>query len=223
MARVEQIPTENLKHVLEVRKAATELTDAAKQATTQAKLAELEFRIDLQQVYINNGLLGSCVVDIFSGNVRWPEDDTTEGRVELLSKDKLERVQASHSKLSELTKAAENALTNAKLADLEFRVELQQIYINNGLSGSCVVDVFTGAVRWQDPPVAPVAQVAETPKKVRTYRKRAAVEPVLTPAQSVVHEIAAALEAADVTDTADVAEDEAADVAEDEAEDEEQE
>jgi uncharacterized coiled-coil protein SlyX len=212
MARVEQIPTENLKHVPETRKTVTELTEAANQATTHAKLAELEFRVELQQVYINNGLSGSCVVDIFAGNVRWPENDTTEGRVELLSKDKLERVQAAHAKLSELTKTAESAVTKARLAELEFRVELQQIYIDNGLNGGCVVDVFTGAVKWQDPPatVAAPAQPVETPKKVRTYRRRATnVEPVVTPAQSVVHEIAAALEAADVTDTADVAEDEA--------------
>ena len=162
MARVEQIPMEKLQHVLEARKSVAELTETANQAATQAKLAELEFRIELQQVYLNNSLFGGCAIDIFTGAVKWPEDVPTDGKLEVLSKESLERVQTARSHLADLTKAADTAVTKAKMAELEFRIELQQIYIDNGLNSSCVVDVFTGAVKWSDPVVAPVSP---TPKE----------------------------------------------------------
>src|SRR5271157_1369150 len=98
-------------------------------------------------------------------------------RIEQIPSEKLANVIKASSKVTELTKEAEQAVLQARLADLEFRVEIQQVYLNNGLSAQCVLNIHTGKVKWPEPEVTEVAPVVtETPKKVRAYRKRAQAE-----------------------------------------------
>ena len=63
-----------------------------------------------------------------------------------INKDELEPVATARTKAVEAAQAAEKALKDARLADLEFKVQIQQLYLSNGLDVNCRVDLFSGVV-----------------------------------------------------------------------------
>jgi hypothetical protein len=93
-------------------------------------------------------------------------------KVSQISKEDLKPVVAAREKAMDVAKIAEQAMKDARLAELEFKVEIQQLYIAKGLDMNCRVDVSTGAVSW--PEEKPEAKVetpeTPTPKKVAYFQ-----------------------------------------------------
>lgn len=65
-----------------------------------------------------------------------------------ISKEELEPIITARGKALEAAKIADNALKDARLADLEFKVQIQQLYLAKGLDSNCQVDISNGAVAW---------------------------------------------------------------------------
>jgi hypothetical protein len=70
-----QIDKEELVPVINARTKAIEAATIAEKAVNNAKMADMEFKLSIQQLYIEKGLLQGCRVDITTGGVAWPEDD----------------------------------------------------------------------------------------------------------------------------------------------------
>jgi hypothetical protein len=64
-------------------------------------------------------------------------------------------------------------MKNARLAELEFKVQIQQLYLEKGLDANCRVDITTGAVTWpEDLPAEEQGETKEAaPKKKRASKK----------------------------------------------------
>lgn len=75
--KVTQISNEALQPVITARAKAVDLAQAAEQAMKDARLAELEFKVQIQQLYLEKQLDQNCRVDINTGEVTWPEESTT--------------------------------------------------------------------------------------------------------------------------------------------------
>jgi hypothetical protein len=88
-------------------------------------------------------------------------------KVTEISKEALQPVVAARSKAVDLAKAAEDAMKDARLAEMEFKVQIQQLYLEKGLHPDCRVDITNGNVTW--PEQKP--EVVESPKK-RTSKKK---------------------------------------------------
>lgn len=91
-------------------------------------------------------------------------------RITQISKEELEPVVVARGKALEAAQTADKTLKDARLAELEFKVQVQQLYLAKGLDANCRVDISTGAIAWPDESVpqddqAPPEQ--ETPKKKR--------------------------------------------------------
>lgn len=71
-------------------------------------------------------------------------------RVTQISKEDMEPVVAARAKAMEAAGVAEKALKDARLAELEFKVQIQQLYLVKGLDPNCRVDISNGAVAWPD-------------------------------------------------------------------------
>jgi hypothetical protein len=89
-------------------------------------------------------------------------------KVTEISKGALQPVVVARSKAVDLAKAAEDAMKDARLAEMEFKVQIQQLYLENGLHQNCRVDITTGKVSWPEPE----PEVEETPKKKRVPKKK---------------------------------------------------
>lgn len=87
-----------------------------------------------------------------------------------ISKEDLEPVVTARSKAIDLATAAEKSMKDARLAELEFKVSIQQLYLQNGLAADCRVDIASGQVTWPEEPVA------ETTAEEKPKRKRAPKE-----------------------------------------------
>lgn len=89
-----------------------------------------------------------------------------------ISKEALQPVVDARTKAVDLAKVAEDAMKDARLAEMEFKVQIQQLYLENGLHQDCRVDINSGVVTW------PEEKVEETPapKKKRAPKKQAEVE-----------------------------------------------
>jgi hypothetical protein len=71
-------------------------------------------------------------------------------RITQISKKDMEPVLAIRAKAMEAAGIAEKALKDARLAELEFKVQIQQLYLVNGLDPNCRLDIANGAVVWPD-------------------------------------------------------------------------
>ena len=74
MARVTQISKEELEPVVQARGKAVEAAQNADKALKDARLAELEFKVQTQQMFLEKGLDPNCRVDISNGTIAWPEE-----------------------------------------------------------------------------------------------------------------------------------------------------
>ena len=100
-------------------------------------------------------------------------------RITEISKEDMEPIVTSRTKAIESASVAEKALKDARLAELEFKVQIQQLYLAKGLDPNCKVDISTGVVSWPgDPEPETVSVISETsePKKKRG-RKPAGIKP----------------------------------------------
>jgi hypothetical protein len=76
-----------------------------------------------------------------------------------LSKEELEPIVNARSKSIDATNVAEKAIKDARLAELEFKVAVQQLYLEKGLNLNCNIDITNGSVTW---PCEEMLQQAET-------------------------------------------------------------
>lgn len=98
-------------------------------------------------------------------------------RVTQISKEDMEPVVAARAKAMEAAAVAEKALKDARLAELEFKVQIQQLYLVKGLDPNCRVDISNGTVAWPDA-VAETGDEegpADKPEKPKKRGKKAAV------------------------------------------------
>jgi hypothetical protein len=73
-----QISREALGPISGARQKAIDLANAAERAIKDARLAELEYKVLIQQMYLDNKLESNCRVDLASGTVTWPEEAPEE-------------------------------------------------------------------------------------------------------------------------------------------------
>jgi len=97
-------------------------------------------------------------------------------RVTQISKEDMEPSVAARTKAMEAAQAAEKALKDARLAELEFKVQIQQLYLVKGLNADCKVDISNGTVAWPEEKF-----IEETPVEVKKTSKRGKRQPVLVP------------------------------------------
>jgi hypothetical protein len=71
-------------------------------------------------------------------------------KVTQISKEDMEPIVAARAKAIEAASVAEKALKDARLSELEFKVQIQQLYLVKGLDPNCRVDVSTGSVAWPE-------------------------------------------------------------------------
>jgi hypothetical protein len=71
-------------------------------------------------------------------------------KVTQISKEDMEPIVVARAKAVEAATLAEKALKDARLSELEFKVQIQQLYLVKGLDPNCRVDVSTGSVAWPD-------------------------------------------------------------------------
>lgn len=103
-------------------------------------------------------------------------------KVTEISKEQLAPIVTARAKTLELAAAAEQAIKDARMAELEFKVQIQQLYLEKGLDSNCRVDINTGAVTWPEEPVAVIVEdvPAEAPKS-KSPRKKAPAKAKVTP------------------------------------------
>lgn len=96
-------------------------------------------------------------------------------KVTEISQQDLGPVSAARAKAVELAKSAEEAIKDARIAEMEFKVTIQQLYLEKGLAPNCRVDLGTGVVTWpEEEAEAPTA--TEKPKRKRTVKKKTEAE-----------------------------------------------
>jgi len=72
--KLTQISGEDLAPVVQARAGALELAAQAEKAYKDARVAELEYKVKVQELYISKGLDANCRIDMNTGTVTWPED-----------------------------------------------------------------------------------------------------------------------------------------------------
>jgi hypothetical protein len=93
-------------------------------------------------------------------------------RVTEISKEQLAPIVTARTKTIELAQAAEQAIKDARMAELEFKVQIQQLYLEKGLDSNCRVDINTGAVTWPDVAIQAVAVAVEEDVKSEEVKPR---------------------------------------------------
>lgn len=89
-------------------------------------------------------------------------------RVTEISKEQLAPIVTARTKTIELAQAAEQAIKDARMAELEFKVQIQQLYLEKGLDSNCRVDIGTGVVTWPELEVQPIIEdIKSEPKPAR--------------------------------------------------------
>ena len=98
-------------------------------------------------------------------------------KVTQISKEDMEPIVTARTKAIEAAAVAEKALKDARLAELEFKVQIQQLYLAKGLNPGCRVDISTGDVAWPDAVEdAGDEQPADKPEKKKRAKKAAVVD-----------------------------------------------
>jgi hypothetical protein len=98
-------------------------------------------------------------------------------RVTQINKEEMEPIIAARAKAMDAAAQAEKTIKDAKMAELEFKVQIQQLYLAKGLDPNCRVDIANGTVAWPDqlvPQSVGEPEVDDIPKKKRAGRKPAA-------------------------------------------------
>jgi hypothetical protein len=107
-------------------------------------------------------------------------------RVTQISKEELEPVISARAKAVDAAQNADKALKDARLAELEFKVQIQQLYLAKNLDANCKVDISNGVVAWPDENPAPVTTPApaqaeeaevEAPRAASKRRGKRPAEP----------------------------------------------
>lgn len=97
-------------------------------------------------------------------------------RVTQISKEEMEPIVTARAKAMEAAATAERALKEARLAELEFKVNIQQLYLMKKLDANCRVDISNGSVTWPDEAVGePEPEPAPEQVKKRRGKKQEAV------------------------------------------------
>jgi hypothetical protein len=78
MDKVTKLSDESLNTIKDLRTKAERAALAADQAVSAAKIADLEYRLQVQATFLANGLLPSCSVDIETGTITWPAEPVVE-------------------------------------------------------------------------------------------------------------------------------------------------
>lgn len=91
-----------------------------------------------------------------------------------ISKEQLAPIVTARSKTIELAQAAEQAIKDARMAELEFKVQIQQLYLEKSLDQNCRVDINTGVVTWPEDPLESVVeeQKSEVKPRKRSSKKK---------------------------------------------------
>lgn len=82
-----------------------------------------------------------------------------------ISTESLGPVVEARNKAISLHQAAEASVKDARMAEMEFKVQIQQLYLEKGLDKDCRVDIGTGVVTWPEETVVEATEVADKPKK----------------------------------------------------------
>ncbi|MCK9567825.1 hypothetical protein M0R72_02595 [Candidatus Pacearchaeota archaeon] len=104
-------------------------------------------------------------------------------RVTQISKEELEPVVQARGKAVEAAQNADKALKDARLAELEFKVQIQQLYLAKNLDANCRVDISNGVIAWPDETAAPTETVVagepdqDPPPRVSKRRGKKPAEP----------------------------------------------
>ncbi len=88
MTRVTQISTEEMAPVIAARAKALEVAGVAERALKDARVAELEFQVQIQQLYLAKGLDPNCRLDSTTGNVAWPDETQQKTEISVPEKQK---------------------------------------------------------------------------------------------------------------------------------------
>lgn len=107
-------------------------------------------------------------------------------KVTEISKEELAPVVTARTKTLELAQVAEQAIKDARMAELEFKVQIQQMYLEKGLDANCRVDINTGVVTWpevkvEDAEKAVVEEVSEEKPKSKSPSKKASTKKKTVP------------------------------------------
>jgi len=101
-------------------------------------------------------------------------------KITQVNKEALAPVVTSRQKAIDLAQAAEQAMKDARLAELEFKVQIQQLYIEKGLDINCRVDISTGVVTWpEETPPEVEGELVPTPIAAASKRTRAGKKKVV--------------------------------------------
>jgi hypothetical protein len=115
MARVTQITKEEMEPVVTARAKALEAASVAERALKDARLAELEFKVQIQQMYLAKGLDPNCKVDISTGTITWPDEaDQQEGETDDKPAKKVSRLRGKSSTGKTVDVEAEKSEAEAK-------------------------------------------------------------------------------------------------------------
>jgi len=98
-------------------------------------------------------------------------------RITQISNAELEPVITARGKAVEAAQNADKALKDARLAELEFKVQIQQLYLAKGLDANCKVDISNGAVAWPDEAPVVAAPTEEPDAEPRATSKRRGKKP----------------------------------------------
>lgn len=79
-------------------------------------------------------------------------------KVTILGKASVNLIATSRAKAIELAQAAQTAIKDARIAELEFKNTIQQVYIENGLDNKCNISLETGQVTWPEEEPAEAAE-----------------------------------------------------------------
>jgi hypothetical protein len=72
-----KVDVEELKGIIEARTKGIETATAAEKTVKDARIAELEYKLQLQQFFLERGLDPRCNVDINTGVITWPEEEVS--------------------------------------------------------------------------------------------------------------------------------------------------
>jgi hypothetical protein len=139
-----KVEQERLSKITELRKTAIESAVKAENALKAAKIAELQYTSELQQLYLEKRLPSTATLDLEKCTA------STEQESVDLDANKVANIASLRGKAIEEANAADGILKNAKISDLEFKIELQKLYLENGWSPNTRLDLSTGEVTLDD-------------------------------------------------------------------------
>lgn len=74
--KITQIEINELNNIVETRTKAVESANIAEKAIKDARLAELEYKVQIQQLFLDKRLSPKCNIDMNTGKVSWPAEES---------------------------------------------------------------------------------------------------------------------------------------------------